>query len=184
MGTTATGLTYGFKLKGNPTQGVSLSLSATWQQVRHACCCLERKQKGNVYFSSCAHLYALFQNNLGHPGTVRNRKLWNLKKFISIKWPVLPKCKELASCDFEQDPSALLHLSFLTSSFMKLYNFGTMIPPRKLSNFLCCGFVCVWRRNGLPSSYFFTLVLLTSFCKCDFHSPVGKSSPHHPEPRA
>ena len=58
------------------------------------------------------------------------------------------------------------------------------MPPRKLSSFLCCQFVRLWQRNGLLSSYFFTLMLPTSFCKCDFHNPVGRSSPCHPEPRA
>lgn len=69
-----------------------------------------------------------------------NGEICNLIKAIPVRWPILPTVKT-ASCDFEQDSSAIPHLPFLTL-FTELYKWGpwcshgNSATPHVVS--LCC----------------------------------------------
>lgn len=98
-----------------------------------------------IYTLCCTYLHS--QHNLGSPGTL----LYSINKWeimephrVHMHQIASPsKCKEFASCDFKKGPSAISCLPFLTL-FTKLYNFGTMMLLRELSNFLCCQFAFLW----------------------------------------
>ena len=135
-------------LKGNTSQSISPCPVPLGRKP--GMLLLPREEtKRSVYFYSCAYLYlVLFWNNLGCPGKTEsslstNGNIWDLKKSISIRWPVLPNVKNLLPVTWIR---ILLHHHIALSWHLSqsLYNFGTMVLPRELSNFLCFQFAFLW----------------------------------------